>query len=66
MSAQAHLRLVVSEPAAPTEEEALHDRPSMIQPVDPLRSHLHWLRARAISLFSLAALVCYGLSRLFD
>lgn len=63
MRAHAHLRLIVSEPAAPAHEEALRDRPSMIQPIAPLRFPLHWIRARAISLLSLVALA-YAVWRL--
>jgi hypothetical protein len=66
MRAHAHLRLIVSEPAAPTEDEALRDRPSMIQPLDPLRLRLHWIRARAISLLGIAVVLGYSVWRSFD
>jgi hypothetical protein len=62
MRVHAHLRLIVSEPAVPAEDQALRDRPSMIQPLDPLRLPLHWIRARAISVLSLVA-IAYGVWR---
>jgi hypothetical protein len=59
MTARAHLKLIVSEPLAEQPDDAVHDRISMVQPLDSARLRLRWLRQNAslVALWSASALL---------
>lgn len=69
MQAHAHLRLIVSEPPAPSLDEAVGDRVSMVQPLSSARLRWQWAKQHGAvlamwgatgALLTLAALLALG------